>query len=263
MSTKNQPLRWDDLVFAGRNKEYGAYTLRQAYGGRVLASFICGLLTLTFILAFPYIKKLFENEEKVEVSTKVIKYTDLAAPPPIDKNQPPPPKLELPPPVKEAIKFLPPKVTEKEVVEETPTIEELKQVDVAPETTEGTGEVVFDEPVVEAVEEPAEDPNMIYTVVEQPAEFPGGMAAMMKFISQNMKYPSQARRMGTEGSVFVEFVVDQQGKISDAHVIKGIGAGCDEEAVRVVNKMPNWKPGKQNGKAVRVRFVLPVKFVLG
>jgi protein TonB len=116
---------------------------------------------------------------------------------------------------------------------------------------------------VEAVEEPAEDPNMIYTVVEQPAEFPGGMAAMMKFISQNMKYPSQARRMGTEGSVFVEFVVDQQGKISDAHVIKGIGAGCDEEAVRVVNKMPNWKPGKQNGKAVRVRFVLPVKFVLG
>jgi len=261
--SKQQSLNWNDLVFAGRNKEYGAYPLRQTYGSRVLVAFICGALTLTFILAFPYIKKMFEEEIKVDTTQKTIKYTDLAAPPPIDQNTPPPPKLELPPPVKEAIKFLPPKVTEKEVVEETPTIEELKQVEVAAETTEGTGEVIFDEPVEEVAEEPAEDPNQIYTVVEQPAEFPGGVAAMYKFIQANMKYPSQARRMGTEGSVFVEFVVEPSGAITAAKVIKGIGGGCDEEAVRVVQKMPPWKPGKQNGKPVRVRFVLPVKFVLG
>jgi protein TonB len=220
-------------------------------------------LTLGFILAFPYIKQLLTPEEKVEVVTRTINYSELSAPPPIDQNQPPPPKLELPPPVKEAIKFLPPKVTEKEVVEETPTIEELKQVDIAPETTEGTGEVVFDEPVEEATAEPAEDPNKVYMVVEQQPEFPGGLAAMMKFLQSNIKYPSQARRMGTEGSVFVEFVVDQAGNINNPRVIKGIGAGCDEEAVRVIQKMPPWKPGKQNGKAVKVRFVLPVKFVLG
>jgi protein TonB len=154
-------------------------------------------------------------------------------------------------------------VTEKEVVEETPTIEELKQVDVAPETTEGTGEIIFDEPVQEATAEPEEDPNKVYMVVEQQPEFPGGLAAMMKFLQTNIKYPSQARRMGTEGSVFVEFVVDQAGNINNPRVIKGIGSGCDEEAVRVIQKMPPWKPGKQNGKAVKVRFVLPVKFVLG
>jgi len=260
---KTNLMNWNDLVFAGRNKEYGAYELRQAYGGRVTGAFVCGILTLTFILAFPYIKRLLTPEEKVEVVAKTINYNELAAPPPIDQNQPPPPKVELPPPVKEAIKFLPPKVTEKEVVEETPTIEELKQVDIAPETTEGTGEIVFDEPVEEATAEPAEDPNKVYMVVEQQPEFPGGLAAMSKFISQTIKYPSQARRMGTEGSVFVEFVVDQQGNITNPRVIKGIGAGCDEEAVRVVQKMPPWKPGKQNGKAVRVRFVLPIKFMLG
>ena len=260
---KSNLVSWNDLVFAGRNKDYGAYQLRQAYGARVTGAFICGILTLGFILAFPYIKRLLTPEEKIEVVAKTINYSELSAPPPIDQNQPPPPKVELPPPVKEAIKFLPPKVTEKEVVEETPTIEELKQVDIAPETTEGTGEVVFDEPVEEATAEPAEDPNKVYMVVEQQPEFPGGVAAMVKFISQNIKYPSQARRMGTEGSVFVEFVVDQQGNITNPRVIKGIGAGCDEEAIRVVQKMPPWKPGKQNGKAVKVRFVLPVKFMLG
>ncbi len=253
---------WNDLVFADRNKEYGAYSLRKAYGSRVIVAFIIALITLAMVIAFPFIRKFFEKEVPVVANAKTVKYTDLAAPPPIDKDVLPPPKVDLPPPTK-AIKFVPPKVTHEEVVEEVPTIDDLKEIEPATETSEGPGEVVWEDVVEEAVEEPGEDPNMIYTVVEQPAEFPGGMAAMMKFVSQNMRYPSQARRMGTEGSVFVQFVVDQQGNISDAKVIKGIGAGCDEEAVRVVNKMPPWKPGKQNGKPVRVRFVLPLKFILG
>ena len=254
---------WNDLVFNKRNKEYGAYTLRKSYGGRVVMAFVIALMTLALVMAFPAIKQFFEEDVPVAPAAKTTRYTDLAPPPPIDANQPPPPKVELPPPVKEAIKFLPPKVTEKEVVEETPTIEELKLTDVAAETTEGTGEVIFDEPVEDATTEPADDPNKVYMIVEQQPEFPGGVAAMMKFISQNMKYPSQARRMGTEGSVFVEFVVDQNGNINGAKVLKGIGAGCDEEAIRVVNKMPPWKAGKQNGKAVKVKFVLPLKFILG
>ena len=254
---------WNDLVFDKRNKEYGAYTLRKAYGGRVVVAFIIALLTLALVMAFPAIRKFFTEEERVVPATKTVKYTDLVAPPPIDKDKLPPPKIDIPPPTK-TIKFVPPKVTHEEVVEEvTPTIDELKEIQPSTETNDGPVEVDFDEPVGEAIEEPGEDPNKIYTVVEQQAEFPGGMQAMMKFISQNMKYPSQARRMGTEGSVFVEFVIDQQGQISGAKVIKGIGTGCDEEAVRVVNKMPAWKPGKQNGRAVKSRFVLPVKFVLG
>jgi protein TonB len=254
---------WNDLVFEKRNKDYGAYVLRQAYGGRIVIAFIIALVTFALVLAFPFIRKMFDNEVVADTTVREIKYNELAAPPPIDINQPPPPKVELPPPVKEAIKFVPPKVTEKEVVDEMPTITELKNAEPALETNEGPGEVVFDEPVAEAVAEPAEDPNKVYMLVEQQPEFPGGVEAMMKFVSKNMRYPPQARRMGTEGSVFVEFVVDQTGKISGTKVLKGIGSGCDEEAVRVINQMPQWKPGKQNGRAVNVRFVLPLKFVLG
>jgi protein TonB len=99
-------------------------------------------------------------------------------------------------------------------------------------------------------------------VVEQQAEYPGGLESMAKFLQKNVKYPAAARRMGIEGSVFVSFVVDKEGKISDPQVVKGISAECDKEAIRVVNLMPPWKPGKQNGRAVKSRFVLPIKFKL-
>jgi protein TonB len=119
---------------------------------------------------------------------------------------------------------------------------------------------VFTEPVKDAG--PAEDPNQIFLVVEQPPEPAGGMQALYAFINKNIRYPAQARRMTIEGSVYVSFVVDADGKITDIQVIKGIGAGCDEEAKRVVGLLPPWKPGKQRGRPVRVRFTLPLKFKL-
>lgn len=255
-------LKWEDLVFENRNQEYGAYDLRSAYAGRVVLSFAAALLAIAMVMAYPSVVKFFQREKPAKAVAKAIKYTDLAAPPPIDKNTPPPPKVDIPPPVKEAIKFLPPKVTEKEVDEEIPTVDEFKKTEVAAETTEGTGEIIFDEPVEEAVDD-GEDPDKVYLIVEQQPEFPGGMGALMKFIAQKMKYPPQARRMGIDGQVYVSFVVDADGKITDAQVIKGIGGGCDQEAVRVIESMPPWKPGKQGGRPVKVRFVLPVKFVLG
>jgi protein TonB len=88
------------------------------------------------------------------------------------------------------------------------------------------------------------------------------MEAMYAFIRKNMKYPASARRMGTEGTVFVGFVVDKEGRISNIEVVKGISADCDKEAERVVKMMPPWKPGKQNGRAVKSKFVLPIKFKL-
>lgn len=260
--TTSGEARWDDIVFEKRNREYGAYTIRKVYSRNVILALVVTLVIIALAMSYPAIVSYFSEEEVAKEPAKTVKYTDLAPPPPIDKVKPPP-KLDIPPPVKAAIKFLPPKVTEKEIVEEEiPTVKELEKNEVAPETTEGNGEIVFDEPV-EVPKEEGEDPNKIYMIVEQPAEYMGGMAAMMKFIGQQMKYPPQARRMGIEGSVYVEFVVNAEGSISDVKVIKGIGGGCDEEAVRVVSKMPPWKPGKQNGKAVRSRFVLPVKFVLG
>jgi protein TonB len=164
------------------------------------------------------------------------------------------------PKLQKVIKFVPPKVVKEEVVEEIPTIEEIKQNEVAAVEIEGPTEVVFEEPVKEVVVE--EDENKIFTVVEQNPEFVGGYEAMMNFIRKNMRYPASARRMGVDGTVYVSFVVDKTGSISEVKTIRGISADCDKEAMRVVSMMPAWKPGKQNGKPVFVRFVLPIKFKL-
>ena len=102
----------------------------------------------------------------------------------------------------------------------------------------------------------------IFTVVESMPEFPGGMGALMTYLAKNIKYPPLAKESGIQGKVFINFVVEPDGSISHVKVLRGIGGGCDEEAVRVVKSMPKWKPGMQRGKPVRVSFTLPVKFTL-
>lgn len=111
--------------------------------------------------------------------------------------------------------------------------------------------------VVEKVEK---DPIPI--LVETMPEYPGGEKAMYKFISKKLKYPKKARRKEIEGRVYVQFIIDKKGNVTKAKVLKGIGYGCDKEALRVVNKMPKWKPGTQRGKPVPVKFTLPFSFKL-
>lgn len=115
-------------------------------------------------------------------------------------------------------------------------------------------------PVVVPAEEP--DPNEPFTVVEQMPEFPGGKEALFAYIGKNLKYPEQAQEEGIEGVVYVTFVVETDGKITGVQVLRGIGGGCNEEAVRVVSGMPNWTPGMQAGKAVRVKYNLPIRYKL-
>jgi protein TonB len=111
--------------------------------------------------------------------------------------------------------------------------------------------------IVETAEEEVDE---IFTIVEEGATPVGGMPKFYQYLKDNMKYPAVARRAGVEGKVLVSFVVGKDGSISEVTVLKGIGAGCDEEAVRVMANAPHWKPGKQRGKAVRQRCVLPIKF---
>jgi len=103
----------------------------------------------------------------------------------------------------------------------------------------------------------------VFMVVEEMPEYPGENEAMNKIISSNLHYPKEALEENIQGRVIVQFVVDEQGKITDAKVLRGIGHGCDKEALRVINAMPNWKPGKQRGKPVRVSYTLPLIFKLG
>ena len=112
------------------------------------------------------------------------------------------------------------------------------------------------------VDEPAHDPNEPLTIVDEMPEFPGGPEALYPYIGKNLRYPEQAVEEGIEGVVFLSFVVETDGRISNVNVLRGIGGGCSEEALRVVKGMPNWKPGKQRGKEVRVKYNLPIRFKL-
>ena len=117
-------------------------------------------------------------------------------------------------------------------------------------------EIVFEEaPEEEVVDE-------IFDIVEDQPEFPGGIAAFYKYVGKNMNYPKQARRMGIEGKVYVQFIVDKDGSVTNVRAVKGIGAGCDEEAERVLKSSPKFKPGKQRGRPVKVRMMMPIIFKL-
>ncbi|NMA73169.1 MAG: energy transducer TonB [Bacteroidales bacterium] len=158
-----------------------------------------------------------------------------------------------------------------EVIEEAPQIAEVLNIveddedvgDVRLASSEETGErvdVKYVPVAVEVVEEPEEEE--IFEVVENMPEFPGGPAEMMKFLSNNIRYPTIAQENGIQGRVIVQFVVNSDGTIVDANVVRSVDPFLDKEALRVINSMPKWKPGMQRGKAVRVKYTLPVMFRL-
>ncbi len=141
-----------------------------------------------------------------------------------------------------------------EIVEDDEEVEEVEQIDQ--EIKEDTKVEV-----VQRQEEEVEE-EQIFTIVEEMPSFPGGEAELFKYLGKNIKYPEMANSAGISGVVYVTFVVDKDGKIKDVKVLRGIGGGCDEEAVRVVKNMPAWKPGKQRGKSVTVQYNLPIRFTL-
>ena len=143
---------------------------------------------------------------------------------------------------------------------------EIVQDDVEVEDIEINAEVdqqeVIEEYVPVEVEEEEVVEQEIFQIVEEMPSYPGGEGKLMEYVAKNIKYPQIARETGIQGRVFVGFVVEPDGSVSNEKVLRGIGCGCDEEAMRVVKSMPKWKPGKQRGKAVRVSYMLPVNFKL-
>lgn len=117
-------------------------------------------------------------------------------------------------------------------------------------------------PFVPEEEEEVLEEEQIFVIVESMPSFPGGYEEMMKYLRDNIRYPNLAKESGIQGRVFVAFVVETDGSVTDVQILRGIGGGCDEEAIRVVDNMPRWEPGKQRNITVRVRFNLPIKFTL-
>ena len=205
--------------------------------------FSVGMVLSLVIIITGFEWKNYDDGALVDQSGITEEIEELLDIPPTEQPPPPPPKIQQPQVIE---------VPDEEEIEEEIEIEfdtEVEEEEVIEEI------IIEDEPEVEVAEE-------IFTIVEDPAMPIGGYAAFYQYVSKRMKYPTQARRMGIEGKVFVQFVIDKDGSITDVQAVKGIGAGCDEEAVRVVKSHPAWKPPKQRGQPVKQRIVLPITFKL-
>lgn len=261
---------WLNVVFKGRNQAYGAYELRKENPKNTNKALLIAIACFVVVLASPTIWNKIKGfipkaDEKVKVTDVV-----LMAPPPLDKAKPPPPPAKEPPkPKVDQVRFPPPVVKpDNEVREKDPPTE--KQLAVAdPGQKEQKGdpnqEVRVDEPVgnadVKNVTEASD--NQVFTAVEIQPEYPGGEAALGKFLQKNIRYPSIAKENNIQGKVYIQFVVERDGSLTDIKVLREPGSGTGDEAVRVLKISPHWKAGVQNGKPVRVQFTLPVNFSLG
>ena len=201
------------------------------------------MLSLLFVItAFEW--KFYDDLGGMDLKASAEIFDDLMEVP--QTEQPPPPPMKL----------VQPEIIE---VDDDEDIQEDIKIDLDIDINETT---VIQEVIFTAAPE-EEEADEIFTIVEDQPTPTGGMQAFYKYVSDNLKYPAQARRMGIEGKVFVQFVVDRDGSLSEVQAIRGIGAGCDEEAVRVIQGAPKWNPGKQRGRPVRVRMILPITFKLG
>ena len=264
-------LTYDDIIFQSRNRAYGAFDLRQQYKPTLSRALGLGIGLFLGTLAAPTLYARFwpHNTASINQSMQEVTLTQLAEPPAEKPIVIPPAEAA---PAVNTVRNLPPVVMpEAEVVEETlpPTTDQLQDATSGTQTAEGTGEVdIIAAPeasaptVAEKAMEAEAKTEAPFLIVEQQPEYPGGMDALRNFLGKNLNYPRQAASAGVSGRVYVSFVVNTDGSLTDLQVVKGIGFGCDEEAVRVMRKMPSWRPGKQAGRAVRVKYNLPISFTL-
>lgn len=266
---------WCDVVFEGRNKQYGAYRLRQSSSKRHIAAFIVMIIFAAFVSALPSLIGVVKNlTAKEDLGTMEdtfamsnIPVEEQVQQENIIKQETAPP----PPPLKTTVKFTPPVITEDDKIDEDKLMKSQEdltttKITISVADVKGTddkhGVDIAELKEHKVIVEQKVETDKPFVTVEQMPTFPGGESEMHKFIAENLKYPVVAQETGVQGRVTIRFVVTKTGAISDVTVIRGIDASCDREAVRVVKAMPNWIPGKQNGLNVPVYFTLPIVFKL-
>lgn len=281
MSTQNQTaapaslahVDITDIVFERKNKAYGAYVLRKLYHRFLTTAVICAcsffLLLVSSPLIITFIKEKTSKHE--DLSYNAQQMFDINTFKKSDEDKKEDKVMEKQETaVKTTVEFVAPVVKADEEVKEVyqapkddnaelgrttqkadPNAINLDELSLPTDATSSSG------PVVEK-----EEKQEVFRYVEEMPQFPGGQDQIPSFFAANIKYPEIARRAGVEGRVFVQFVIGKDGSITQVQVAKGIGAGCDEEAIRVVKMMPKWTPGKQNGRPVLVQVVVPIQFKL-
>lgn len=276
---------WRNIVFAGRNKDFGAYQLRKSSAKRHNLAALYTLLGLIVIfiglIAFSKWSDYRAEQEALALQEQREKMlaAQLAAQEEETPDEPEPEEQKFEQPVVEVPEevLATVQVTQIAIVDADKVKNEVMDMDTQKEDNTARGvvnqegsddadkfkavqeQVVVKEPEPE-VQKPKEEE--IFVAVEQQAEFPGGMAALMKWLSNNIRYPETAQQNDIQGKVTVRFVVEKDGSIGAVNILKGVDKDLDREAIRVVKKMPKWQPGKNNGVAVRSYFNLPVQFRL-
>lgn len=249
---------WEDILFENRNKEYGAYAIRKSYDDNVTKASLIMIFVASFAFGALQVASLMDVKISVpappKLDSRLIYEPTIIPNPPIEKT-----KVTE---VRHAIRDVLERVVTTEV--QTAPVEQVDPVGPGSETGKGDG---FPDPGVinggDVISTPAVvEPAKPVDVAEVMPEFNGGVSAMMKFLQKHLKYPASARHMAIEGSVFVRFVVNEEGEVINVEVIKGVYNVLDKEAMRVIAMMPKWKPGRQHNNPVSVRMVLPVKFRL-
>jgi periplasmic protein TonB len=248
---------FDDIVFVARNKEYGAYKLRKKYNRTVIVSMLVGIIIIATAVITPYINaKALENKQKRAERQVEIKMENLDQPTEVAPPPPPPP----PPPadVVQQQRYVPPVVVDSVKPEDNV---QLMTADEAQTEVKNAEVVEVVQEVKEEVKE-AEVEEVPFVVVEEMPMFPGGDVELLKYIGEHTNYPEVAKENNIQGRVIVRFCVTAKGGVSQVSILKGVDPELDAEAIRVVNTLPAFKPGKQGGKPVPVWYMVPITFTL-
>ncbi len=269
---------WRDIVFEGKNKEFGAYTMRAGSTARHTKAVFWVIISLAIVvvLLILSVNGVFSKAEDTTVTSTVQEVVSYEVPEEIEEEEeeqfvmPEEPEEIIAPEevanqqqVTDLLIVEDDKIEEEKQVKNTDEVLENEAALGAVDITEGTNDlnkvIVKEEVIVAPV---VEDEPVSIAMVEQKPEFPGGEAAMYKWLGDNIVYPSAASEEGVQGRVVVEFVVGKDGSITNVRVVRPRHPALDKEALRVVKAMPNWVPGRNNGQPVKVTYTLPVTFKL-
>jgi protein TonB len=256
---------WIDVVFNGRNKNYGAYELRRTNPKNTNKALLYGIIFFVFVISLKTIINKIEGF--IPKPVPKVKLTDVVlTPPPAEKKKIEPPPVEPPKPKVDQVKFPPPIVKpDNEVKEEPPTVQELKVADPGQKDIKGdpNADIRIDEPVGNSDQKAVtEDVNKVYDVVEVLPQFPGGQDKFNAYLSKNIRYPAADRENNVQGKAVMTFVVEKDGSLTDIKTVRSPTQAMADEATRVLKSSPKWKPGIQNGRPVRAQYTIPISFTL-
>jgi periplasmic protein TonB len=262
-----------DIIFEGRNKDYGAYELRKTYNKRMVTSLVIVAAIILLMFLGYFVSTLLEEKEDTQtVQVKDVQLEEIKQEEKKEEPPPPPPPKPPDPPKVEMAKFTPPKIVKDEEVKEDekpPEVEKLEETKIGTMNQEGQKDEGIVAPpvedggkgVVEAPKKDDEDWDKTFTKVEIESEYPGGAAAWQRYLNRNLRYPQEAIDNEVQGAVVVQFIVDKEGNVSDVEAISGPNE-LRAEAVRVIKKSGKWTPAVQNGRQVKSYKKQPIVFRL-